>query len=128
MRRSFKTPGRSSTHAVPTSASLIFRRLRGQRRNCSKRCMPSSVTSSMRSDRASFLRAAAAGALAAGWQPGIAGAAIERPSLTIGTAVDSPAQLPLYLAAARTFKEQGLDVKVLGFRGDAEVAQALAGG
>jgi NitT/TauT family transport system substrate-binding protein len=82
----------------------------------------------MRSSRASFLRAAAAGTLAAGLLPGVAGAAIEKPSLTIGTAVDSPTQLPLYLAAARTFKEQGLDVKVLGFRGDAEVAQALAGG
>ncbi|HXP92304.1 MAG TPA: ABC transporter substrate-binding protein [Candidatus Binatia bacterium] len=82
----------------------------------------------MGSSRASFIGAAAAGALAAFAPCDALRAAIEKPSFTIGTAVDSPTQLPLYLAVARTFKEQGLDVKALGFRGDAEVAQALAGG
>jgi NitT/TauT family transport system substrate-binding protein len=49
-------------------------------------------------------------------------------SLTIGTAVDSPTQLPLYVAIVRTFKGEGLNVNMLSFRGDTEVAQALAGG
>lgn len=35
--------------------------------------------------------------------------------------------LPVYVAVARTFKAQGLDVQLLGFRGDSEVSQALAG-
>jgi NitT/TauT family transport system substrate-binding protein len=36
--------------------------------------------------------------------------------------------LPIFVAAERTWKEQGLDVDLIIFRGDAEVAQALAGG
>jgi NitT/TauT family transport system substrate-binding protein len=76
--------------------------------------------------RPEFLQLALAGGAAA--LMGADGPKLEKPSLTIGTAVESPTQLPLYVAIARTFKEQGLDVKVLGFRGDAESAQALAGG
>jgi NitT/TauT family transport system substrate-binding protein len=48
-------------------------------------------------------------------------------NLNVGTAVDSPTQLPLYLAITHTFKAQGLNVNMLSFRGDTEVAQALAG-
>jgi len=79
-------------------------------------------------DRATFARLAAStlgGAAAVRARP--AAAKPEKPTLTIGTAVDSPTQLPLHLGVARTFREQGLDVNALGFRGDAEVAQALAG-
>jgi len=68
-------------------------------------------------DRATFARLAAS----------VLAAKPEKPALTIGTAVDSPTQIPLHLGVARTFKEVGLDVNALGFRGDAEVAQALAG-
>lgn len=82
----------------------------------------------MASSRRRFI-ASAVGALASALAcGGVSDAAPEKPRLIIGTAVDSPTQLPLYLAAARTFKEQGLDVTTIGFRGDAEVAQALAGG
>jgi ABC-type nitrate/sulfonate/bicarbonate transport system substrate-binding protein len=48
-------------------------------------------------------------------------------NLNVGTAVDSPTQLPLYVGLTHTFKDQGLSVSALGFRGDTEVAQALAG-
>jgi NitT/TauT family transport system substrate-binding protein len=40
--------------------------------------------------------------------------------------VDATSFLPVYLAAEHTYQEEGLKVDVLGFRGDAEVAQALA--
>jgi NitT/TauT family transport system substrate-binding protein len=74
-------------------------------------------------DRATFARASALALLAA--RP--VAAKLERTSVTIGTAVDSPTQLPLYIGVNRTFRDQGLAVSSLGFRGDAEVAQALAG-
>ncbi len=75
--------------------------------------------------RSTFLAAAAAGGvLAAGAAPLGAQTAVD---LNIGTAVDSPTQLPLYLAITHTFKAQGLNVNMLSFRGDTEVAQALAG-
>ena len=48
-------------------------------------------------------------------------------SLTVGTSVDSPTQLPLYLSLTHTFAAEGLTVNELGFRGDTEAAQALAG-
>lgn len=76
--------------------------------------------------RPSFLQLALAGGAVA--LVGADAGKVEKPSLTIGTAVESPTQLPLYVAAVKTWKEQGLDVKILGFRGDAESAQALAGG
>lgn len=75
--------------------------------------------------RSRFLAAAAAGgALATGIAPLGAQTMVD---LNVGTAVDSPTQLPLYLAITHTFKAQGLNVNMLSFRGDTEVAQALAG-
>jgi NitT/TauT family transport system substrate-binding protein len=75
--------------------------------------------------RAAFIGGlAAAGALAANAFPAAAQSITD---LNVGTAVDSPTQLPLYLALTHTFKAQGLNVNLLSFRGDTEVAQALAG-
>jgi NitT/TauT family transport system substrate-binding protein len=76
-------------------------------------------------NRTSFLAASAGGLLAARALP--AGAQTMT-ALNIGTAVESPTELPLYMGIYHTYKPQGLDVNVLGFRGDTEVAQALAGG
>ena len=56
-----------------------------------------------------------------------AAAAPEQPRLTLGIPLDAASFTPVYVAAARTFKEQGLAVELISFRGDAEVAQALAG-
>jgi NitT/TauT family transport system substrate-binding protein len=67
-------------------------------------------------------RALAAPALAAPLGP------LEKPRLTLGISVDAASFMPVYVAAARTFKPQGLDIELISFRGDAEVAQALAGG
>src|SRR5579871_5461728 len=50
---------------------------------------------------------------------------IEKARLTFGIPVDAASFLPVYVAVARTFKEQGLTVELTSFRGDAEVAQAL---
>src|SRR5580698_1555993 len=66
-----------------------------------------------------------AGAVAAAGAPALAQSPAT--TLTVGTAVDSPTQLPLYLSISHTFAGQGLSVSMLGFRGDTEVAQALAG-
>jgi NitT/TauT family transport system substrate-binding protein len=75
--------------------------------------------------RESFITGAvASGALAASALPARAQTVT---NLNVGTAVDSPTQLPLYLAITHTFKAQGLNVNMLSFRGDTEVAQALAG-
>jgi ABC-type nitrate/sulfonate/bicarbonate transport system substrate-binding protein len=52
---------------------------------------------------------------------------IEKPRLTLGIALDAASFMPIYVAAARTWKPQGLAVELITFRGDAEVAQALAG-
>ena len=52
----------------------------------------------------------------------------EKTKLTAAIPVDAASFLPIYLAAARTWKEQGLDVTLTAFRGDAEASQALAGG
>ena len=52
---------------------------------------------------------------------------VEKPKLTLGVAVPGASFLPVYVAAARTWKEMGLDVNVVRFRGDAEVSQAMAG-
>jgi len=52
----------------------------------------------------------------------------EKTKLTAAIPVDAASFLPIYLAAARTWKEQGLDVELTAFRGDAEASQALAGG
>src|SRR5580658_6373742 len=51
----------------------------------------------------------------------------ELTELKIGIPLDATSYLPLYIAAQRTWKEQGLEVELLAFRGDAETSQALAG-
>jgi NitT/TauT family transport system substrate-binding protein len=51
----------------------------------------------------------------------------EKPRLTLGIPLDAASFTPVYVAAARTWKPQGLDIELISFRGDAEVAQALAG-
>ena len=51
----------------------------------------------------------------------------EQTSIKIGTAVSAMSFMPVYVASAKTWKAQGLDVQLISFRGDAEVAQALAG-
>jgi NitT/TauT family transport system substrate-binding protein len=51
----------------------------------------------------------------------------ELTDLKIGIPLDATSYLPLYIAAGRTWKEQGLNVELLAFRGDSETSQALAG-
>jgi len=70
-----------------------------------------------------------AAALAALGRPALgAPGAPEQPSIKVGTAVSAMSFLPVYVALARTWKAQGLDVQLFQFRGDAEISQALAGG
>jgi NitT/TauT family transport system substrate-binding protein len=80
--------------------------------------------------RRRFAQAGAAAAACAGIERRAAAAAlgpIERPRLTLGIPLDAASFTPVYVAAARTWKPQGLDIELISFRGDAEVAQALAG-
>jgi len=59
-----------------------------------------------------------------------AGPTYGKPELTdlrIGIPLDATSYLPLYIATQRTWKEHGLNVQLLAFRGDAETSQALAG-
>jgi NitT/TauT family transport system substrate-binding protein len=51
----------------------------------------------------------------------------ELTELKVGIPLDATSYLPLYIAAQRSWKEQGLNVQLLAFRGDAESSQALAG-
>jgi NitT/TauT family transport system substrate-binding protein len=51
----------------------------------------------------------------------------EKPNLRVGLPVEATSFLPVYVAQAKTWAANGLDVQLLAFRGDAEVAQALAG-
>jgi NitT/TauT family transport system substrate-binding protein len=53
---------------------------------------------------------------------------IEKSNLIAALPVDAASFLPVYLAAGRTWKSQGLDIELTAFRGDAEVSQALIGG
>jgi NitT/TauT family transport system substrate-binding protein len=53
---------------------------------------------------------------------------LERSKLVAAIPVDAASFLPIYLAAGRTWKQQGLDIELTAFRGDAEVSQALIGG
>jgi NitT/TauT family transport system substrate-binding protein len=57
---------------------------------------------------------------------GQAGAKPEKTNLKIGLPVAATSFMPIYLAADRTYQEEGLNVELLSFRGDADVAQALA--
>ena len=77
--------------------------------------------------RRSFVRAGAGAMLAARGADAAPGR-IEKPRLALGLAVPAASFLPVYVAAARTWKEQGLEVEIVSFRGDAEVSQAMAGG
>jgi ABC-type nitrate/sulfonate/bicarbonate transport system substrate-binding protein len=73
---------------------------------------------------------AGAAALALAAAPRLAAAplaGIEKPQLKVGFAVDGTSFCIPYVAAARFWKEEGLAVEDSVFRGDSEVAQALAG-
>jgi NitT/TauT family transport system substrate-binding protein len=85
---------------------------------------------SLRVSRASALAGGAAAALSAA--SGFAGAATiygkpESPNLRVGIPLDATSYLPLYIAAQSTWKDAGLNVQLLAFRGDSESSQALAG-
>jgi NitT/TauT family transport system substrate-binding protein len=60
--------------------------------------------------------------------PAKAAGSIEKSKLIAAIPVDAASFLPIYLAAGRTWKSQGLDIELTAFRGDAEVSQALSGG
>ena len=80
--------------------------------------------------RRRFAQGGAAAAAFAGLERHALAAAlgpIEKPRLTLGIPLDAASFTPVYVAAARTWKPQGLDIELISFRGDAEVAQALAG-
>jgi len=85
----------------------------------------------MITSRARVLGAGAAVALAAASRPGVwAATAYGKPEtadVRIGIPLDSTSYLPLYIAAQSTWKDAGLNVQLLAFRGDAESSQALAG-
>jgi ABC-type nitrate/sulfonate/bicarbonate transport system substrate-binding protein len=49
-------------------------------------------------------------------------------TLVVGLATEAVSFTPLYVANDRIWKTQGIDGELIGFRGDAEAAQALAGG
>ncbi|MGG0717013.1 ABC transporter substrate-binding protein [Robertmurraya massiliosenegalensis] len=56
------------------------------------------------------------------------GNGLEKTSLKVGLPIDTSTFLPLYLADSKGFfKDEGLDVEIYGFKGDAGVAQALVG-
>jgi NitT/TauT family transport system substrate-binding protein len=77
--------------------------------------------------RRGFVQVGAAGAALAARRAVAAPAIIEKRKLTLGLAVPGASFLPVYVAAARTWQEAGLEVEIVSFRGDAEVSQALAG-
>src|SRR5579872_6960751 len=52
---------------------------------------------------------------------------LEKPKLMLGLAVDGSNFAAIYVAAAKLWKEMGLAIEMTSFRGDSEVAQALAG-
>lgn len=81
--------------------------------------------------RARVLSGGAAVALSAAAMPlASAAAAYGKPETTnvrVGIPLDATSYLPLYIAAQSTWKDAGLNVQLLAFRGDAESSQALAG-
>jgi NitT/TauT family transport system substrate-binding protein len=82
-----------------------------------------------RVSRRTALRATAGAALSATTPARAAGIRpLERRGLVAGIPVDAASFLPVYIAAAHTWGEQGLDIQLTAFRGDAEVSQALIGG
>jgi NitT/TauT family transport system substrate-binding protein len=83
----------------------------------------------IRFSRRSLLQAGAGAGLATlGRTSASAAGPIEKSKLIAAIPVDAASFLPIYLAAGRTWKQQGLDVELTAFRGDAEVSQALIGG
>jgi NitT/TauT family transport system substrate-binding protein len=72
----------------------------------------------------SLSASAAATALIGAAPPG----KLERTDLAVGTPDSGPSQLPLYVALAKTFAAEGLNIKFTSFLGDGQAAQALAGG
>ncbi len=81
--------------------------------------------------RRTLLQAGAGAGLTALTRSPVSAAALgplERGKLVAAIPVDAASFLPIYLAAGRTWKQQGLDIALTAFRGDAEVSQALAGG
>src|ERR1700682_3787331 len=87
------------------------------------------MASARKLSRRSFVQAGSgAGAVLAARSAGAAPGKIEKPKLTLGLAVPAASFLPVYVAAARTWKEQGLAVEIVSCRGDSEVSQAMAGG
>jgi NitT/TauT family transport system substrate-binding protein len=82
--------------------------------------------------RSQFVGELAAGAALA-TAPLLVGAApplgkLEKTHLRVGLPVDATVFLPVYIAAAKTWAAQGLDVELVAFSGDAPAAQALVGG
>jgi NitT/TauT family transport system substrate-binding protein len=84
--------------------------------------------------RSEITRRAAIGSIAALpmitqlW-PTVAQSAVpETPNLRVGLAVEGTAFLPLYVAAGKTWHDQGINGELFSFRGDPDVAQALIGG
>jgi NitT/TauT family transport system substrate-binding protein len=86
------------------------------------------MASARKPSRRGFVQGGLATATLLATQPAHAADPIEKPRLTLGLAVPAASFLPVYVAAARTWKEQGLTVEIVSFRGDAEVSQAMAGG
>jgi NitT/TauT family transport system substrate-binding protein len=56
------------------------------------------------------------------------GPSLERVSLTVGVALDSPFMLPFHLAAERTARDENLELRVVSFGGGPRAAAALAAG
>jgi len=84
-----------------------------------------------RISRRALLQASAGAGLTALTQGHAAAATpgpLEKSKLIAAIPVDAASFLPIYLAAGRTWKSQGLDIELTAFRGDAEVSQALIGG
>jgi len=78
--------------------------------------------------RAAVIGASAAAAAAAALARVLpALAALERSTIRLGLSTSDATFLPIYIGLARTYKAEGLDVSLFGFRGDAESMQALAG-
>jgi ABC-type nitrate/sulfonate/bicarbonate transport system substrate-binding protein len=88
------------------------------------------MTSPLHVSRRDVLAAGlSAAALASLGRPALgAWPAPEQASIKVGTAVSAMSFLPVYVALAKTWKAQGLDVQLFQFRGDAEISQALVGG
>jgi ABC-type nitrate/sulfonate/bicarbonate transport system substrate-binding protein len=78
--------------------------------------------------RRTLLQASGLAALAHGPAGAAALGPLEQSKLIAAIPVDAASFLPIYLAADRTWKQQGLDIELTAFRGDAEVSQALSGG